>query len=145
MALTTAYSPLPTALHLHDLLFLRVQRIVDLLDVIVGGLLHFGFGQTFGPDRFGFATLSRRPVWWDHNQGAAVMWSPTYFAEWSSRRELALRATDAASLADLARAQGIHFVVRECQEFEGGASGHFEVTYRNPVYCVAEPIPVSAS
>lgn len=99
----------------------------------------------YAPDRFGFATLSRRPVWWDHNQGAAVMWSPTYFAEWSSRRELALRATDAASLADLARAQGIHFVVRECQEFEGGASGHFEVTYRNPVYCVAEPIPVSAS
>lgn len=99
----------------------------------------------YAPDRFGFATLSRRPVWWDHNQGAAVMWSPAYYAEWAHRREQALRASDAATLAVMARAQGIRYVVRECREFDGGESGHFAVTYRNDVYCVAEPTPASAS
>lgn len=93
----------------------------------------------YAPDRFGFAALSRRPVWWDHNQGAAVMWSPAYFAEWSSRRELAVGATDLPALARLAREQRFRYLVRECREFEGDASMEFVIRYRNAVYCIAEP------
>lgn len=99
----------------------------------------------YAPDRFGFATLSRRPVWWDHNQGAAVMWSPAYYAEWSSRREMALRATGAGELAELAQTHGIRFVVRECEAFDASAATHFAVKYRNDVYCIAEPAPPPAS
>jgi hypothetical protein len=94
----------------------------------------------YAPDRFGFATLSRRPVWWDHNQGAAVMWAPRYFEEWSARRELALRATDAAALAALMRAQNISYLVRECREFEGEGASQFTIRFRNDYYCVAEPV-----
>ncbi len=92
----------------------------------------------YAPDRFGFATMSRRPVWWDANEGAAVMWSPAFYDEWNLRGKLAERAKAANGLIELARSEGIEFLVLDCQRMTSLQG--VEVRYSNERYCIAEVV-----
>ena len=92
----------------------------------------------YAPDRFGFAALSRRPVWWDANQGAAVMWEPGYYPEWETRRNLARAARGLADLVRLARDEQFRYLVLECAGFESTPDPRISIRYRNDHYCIGE-------
>lgn len=65
----------------------------------------------------GFSLLSRRPAWVDGQAGAAVMWKPSYLAEWWPR----MQALDACQTddcyIDLARRNGIGWIVARADRF----------------------------
>jgi len=92
----------------------------------------------YAPDRFAFATMSRRPVWWDANEGAAVMWQPSFHEEWNSRRIRARAAHTVADLVGLARAEGIRFLVLDRERCESEPTSGLVVRYSNQDYCIGE-------
>ena len=98
----------------------------------------------FAPDRYGFAVLSRRPVWWDHSQGAAVMWAPSFHREWDARRRRARTARTLDQQLRLAASERIRYLVLECARFDEAQDVPASIVYRNADYCVAaiEPGPV---
>lgn len=98
----------------------------------------------YAPVRIGFATMSRRPVWWDENEYAAVMWSPNYYGQWKSRRTQAEAVDDIEELVQLARAESIPYLVLSKRKAED-AGAMIELTYCNPDYCVARVNGGSAS
>jgi hypothetical protein len=92
----------------------------------------------YAPDRFAFATMSRRPVWWDANEGAAVMWQPSFHEEWNSRRIRAGAAHTVADLVGLARAEDIRFLVLDRERCESEPTPGLVVRYLNEYYCIGE-------
>jgi hypothetical protein len=85
----------------------------------------------------GFSLFSRRPVWWDHSQGAAVMWSPNFYTVWSCRQRLTATAAQHGDWDDLALKSNADFVLR------GSADGkieltHFVTRYHNAHYSILQ-------
>jgi hypothetical protein len=61
-----------------------------------------------------FIFTSRRQVWVTAKQGAAVMWSPSYYFVWKNRMEQALALRSLPARLRFARAQGIDYVINSC-------------------------------
>jgi hypothetical protein len=62
-----------------------------------------------------FESIAHRAVWIDFRQGAAVMWSPSYYAQWHQRvAEVASLASSAGREA-YARANGIGYLIERCK------------------------------
>jgi hypothetical protein len=62
-----------------------------------------------------FASTAHRSVWIDFRNGAAVLWSPSYYAQWHQRvTEINSLPTIVARLA-YAKANGISYVIDVCQ------------------------------
>lgn len=92
----------------------------------------------YSPDRFAFSMLSRRPVWYDPVEGAAVMWQPSYFDQWTERKALAEAAKTVPELTALSRREGIRFLVLQRKRFEAEGSDGLALRYCNTGYCIAE-------
>lgn len=58
-----------------------------------------------------FWTLSRRPVWVDWRQGAAVHWSPGFYPQWQERMQQARALGSVAEKLAFARGVGIAYVI----------------------------------
>lgn len=58
-----------------------------------------------------FWTLSRRPVWVDWRQGAAVHWQPSFYPLWRQRMARAAGLSGVAEKLAFAGGQGIDFVI----------------------------------
>ena len=91
----------------------------------------------YAPARIGFSTLSRRPVWWDEDRYAAVMWSPEFFDEWSLRKARAEAAQTLDHLLLLARQEHIRYLVLEAAQMLTTKAAGLEQAYCNPDYCIA--------
>lgn len=71
-----------------------------------------GPDPTEGSEIFEFA--SHRRVWIDVRRGAAVMWTPSYYATWQTRVSEVLALTTLADKGVYAREHGIDYVVDAC-------------------------------
>lgn len=76
------------------------------------------FRQTTKPDTYflpinvnSFGLFSRRPAWAEFQLGAAAMWQPRFHQEWRPRIEQVRACQDTACYADLARDNGIEWLV----------------------------------
>lgn len=92
----------------------------------------------YSPDRSGFATLSRRPVWWDDGEGAAGMWSPSFFREWERRRLQAGKANTLKLHIELARQENIRFLVFPKSRLQPVDTNELSIRYCNADFCIAE-------
>ncbi|WP_144243881.1 hypothetical protein [Sphingopyxis sp. MWB1] len=59
----------------------------------------------------GFALFSRRPIWWEQSQGAAVLWQPSFLPTWEARKRALEQATTADAIERLARREAISYLV----------------------------------
>ncbi|WP_157098296.1 hypothetical protein [Chlorobaculum limnaeum] len=83
-----------------------------------------------------FQLQSRRKVWVDWKQGAAVMWSPDFHRQWSTRlREVSALRTP-GELVSYARARGIRYVVLHAPE--AGVPASCRLLKRTPGYVLYE-------
>jgi hypothetical protein len=89
-------------------------------------------------DMPGFSVNSRRPVWVDWKQGAAVMWDPGFYWTWKPRLEAQRGLGDLAAKVAYARQNNIPFVVVRRSEAYAGvaplafANAQFAVFYTGP-------------
>lgn len=63
-----------------------------------------------------FEYASQRRVWTDFKRGAAVMWSPSYYAEWRTRTDEVLALGSLDERVTYAAARRVGFVVDPCAE-----------------------------
>lgn len=98
----------------------------------------------YAPDRGDFATLSRRPVWWDDIQGAAVMWDSSFYTEWNSRRLLAEKARTMDDIVALAHREKIKFLVLGRKRVQEISAGVADIRYCNQDFCIVEMQPHSS-
>ncbi|MEJ1978051.1 MAG: hypothetical protein WDN49_20000 [Acetobacteraceae bacterium] len=54
---------------------------------------------------------ARRPLWYDWKEGAAVMWTPHYYQEWSKRRSEVIGLQTVDAVLAYACAKGIDYLV----------------------------------
>lgn len=92
----------------------------------------------FSPHMDGFATLSRRPVWFDHAQGAAVMWQPAFYAEWEEGRRLAAQSRTLDALLELGRSHGIQYLVLNVRRNASPAVNGAQIVYQNNTFLIAK-------
>jgi len=64
-----------------------------------------------------FETVSHRSVWIDFRNGAAVMWSPSYYEEWHQRIADVNSLTSFAAKVGYARTNGIAYIVDVCARY----------------------------
>jgi hypothetical protein len=89
-------------------------------------------------DMPGFSINSRRPVWVDWKQGAAVMWDPGFYWTWKPRLEAQRVLSDLESKVAYARQNNIPFVVVRRSEAVPGVAplafgnAQFAVFYTGP-------------
>jgi hypothetical protein len=62
-----------------------------------------------------FESIAHRPVWIDFRNGAAVLWSPSYYAEWHQRVSEINALTSFAAKAAYAKANGIGYLIDICE------------------------------
>jgi hypothetical protein len=64
-----------------------------------------------------FEAVSHRSVWIDFRNGAAVMWSPSYYEEWQRRVAEVNSLTSFAAKVGYARTNGISYIVDVCTRY----------------------------
>ena len=85
------------------------------------------------PNRQGFQLGSERNVWVDWRQGAAVMWSPSFYARWMARFPEVARLKTRSDFNAYASAHGIdYYVVERKQDTEN--SPRETPVYSNPAF-----------
>ncbi|WP_313074071.1 hypothetical protein [Melaminivora sp.] len=92
------------------------------------------------PDAAYFQLLARRPVWVEPKQGAAVMWQPSFHAQWRRRMDevQALESSPEALLA-YARAQGIAHVLLARGDGACPAGARMVRAWPRHVLCASAP------
>jgi hypothetical protein len=90
------------------------------------------------PDRPGFATLSRRPLWWEDNAFAAVMWKPSFYAEWSQRKARVRQVHDLPGLVALAREAGIPYLSLDRRLYTIDGAPGLAIRYCNDDFCILQ-------
>jgi hypothetical protein len=85
------------------------------------------------PDREGFQLGSDRNVWVDWRQGAAIMWSPSFYGRWISRYPEVLKLKTHPDFYNYAHSHGIYYFVIE-RSLSSDTPPHPGEThlYRNP-------------
>jgi len=58
-----------------------------------------------------FQLQARKKVWVDWKQGAAVMWSPSFYGQWSTRSREVSAFRSNKDYVDYAQKNGIHYIV----------------------------------
>ncbi len=71
--------------------------------------------RSFAGDSSTFQFASHRRIWTAYGEGAAVMWSPSFYTEWNSRIWTVLALPDLPARLRYARANGIDYVVDLCR------------------------------
>lgn len=83
-----------------------------------------------------FQLQSRRKVWVDWKQGAAVMWSPAFYWQWSTRLREVSALHSPAEMVQYARAHGIRYVVLHAPA--AGVPAACRLLKRTPGYVLYE-------
>lgn len=82
----------------------------------------------------GFQAFARRPAWVDWKQGAAVMWAPSFYSQWSTRYdEVSALHTD-ADLAGYAEAHQIPNIIVLLDK--NGCADPYREAFRSTYYAV---------
>ncbi|MFV0623563.1 hypothetical protein ACBY01_06080 [Sphingomonas sp. ac-8] len=94
----------------------------------------------------GFTLFSRRPVWWEQSQGAAVLWQPDFLPLWSERRAALAAATPPHAIVALTRREGVAYLVVKAAHAPkfGGAvpvytNAHYAILHVRPIEPLARP------
>jgi|GEM_PF-5955277 len=87
----------------------------------------------------GFSTLSRRPVWIDIQNGAMVMWAPETYKLWSTRWRQLKPVDTVAEAQNLARKEGIKFIVFSKDKVSSDRVARSCIAYENRKYWIAQP------
>lgn len=78
-----------------------------------------GTEPSFVPGSDVFEVAAERRVWVGFKEGAAVMWTPSYYGEWHRRVSDVLRLHALPDRLDYARRNGVAFVVDHCPTTAG--------------------------
>ena len=80
-----------------------------------------------------FEASSRRRIWVDFKRGAAVMWSPSYHAQWRSRMDALLELRTLSETLSFAQSNDIDYVIDNCQAFR---AAHIDPVFSTNSLCV---------
>lgn len=80
-----------------------------------------------------FEASSRRRIWVDFKRGAAVMWSPSYHAQWRSRMDALLELRTLSETLSFAQHNDIDYVIDNCQAFR---AAHIDPVFSTNSLCV---------
>jgi hypothetical protein len=80
-----------------------------------------------------FEATSHRRIWVDFKRGAAVMWRPSYYAQWRPRVDALLQLKTLSETLGFARGNGIDYIVGDCPAFQ--AAG-IDPVFRTTLLCV---------
>lgn len=117
-------SPMPTAQQ-RD--FLDAQRWARANTLPDSAFLPIGVND-------GFALMSRRPVWWESSQVAAILWQPSFYSLWSCRQAALEKAVDPSDILDLSRREGIPYIVTNATDVHRFAN--VPLVFRNDHYVI---------
>lgn len=93
----------------------------------------------------GFSLFSRRSSWWEPAQGAAVMWSPSFYPIWTCRMAAVNSAHTAENISEIARSSNVDYILTVSEKNASDFLG-FSVAYSNPNYTILQRrIPKIAS
>jgi hypothetical protein len=84
-----------------------------------------------------FEAASHRRIWVDFKRGAAIMWSPSYYAQWKPRVAAIRGLRSLNETLDFAQANHIDYVVGDCRAFE---VAHIDAVFRTNDICVRESL-----
>lgn len=90
------------------------------------------------PDAAGFSLFSRRPVWLDQAQHAAVLWQPGFYPMWRCRADAMAQANTLGGLQGLMQQAGVAFAVIRADRYAQGAEGSFPAVYQNRHWVIIE-------
>ncbi|MDZ3833326.1 MAG: hypothetical protein U0S50_16140 [Sphingopyxis sp.] len=129
--LRDAFSPSPTAAQIDFLAAQRWARANAPPDAL---FLPLGVED-------GFALFSRRPVWWEESQGAAVLWQPSFYPIWSSRKAALQGLSGSTEIESFARREGIAYLV--VPSINAGGFANVNIAYTNPHVSILSLAPSS--
>lgn len=84
----------------------------------------------------GFSVLSRRPVWVDAKWGAVVMWAPELYSMWLTRTQKVEDIKSFPDAVELARNNGISYIVTPSNSFGDSLPYQTKIVYRNQYYFI---------
>jgi hypothetical protein len=93
----------------------------------------------------GFGVLSRRPIWLDRKAGAAVMWEPSYLAEWQGRADQLAACSDSSCFASLARRHRVPWLVTTPGRLAQPEAAGLGLRFRNELYEIYKVENVTAA
>jgi hypothetical protein len=98
----------------------------------------------YAPNHDAFSLYSRRPVWGEPSETAAVMWEPSYYPLWRCRSAAARAADSVETTITLALSANIEYLVLPAEE-KTISNGSFERVYRNGHYVILQRIAAKVS
>jgi hypothetical protein len=81
-----------------------------------------------------FEATSRRRIWVDFKRGAAVMWRPSYHAEWKPRVDAILELRTLRGTLTFAQRNNIDYITGDCRAFQ---AAYIDPLFRTNVLCVS--------
>jgi hypothetical protein len=81
-----------------------------------------------------FEATSHRRIWVDFKRGAAVMWSPSYYAQWRPRVEAIQELKTLSETLSFAQRNGIDYIIGDCRAFQ---AAHIDPVFRTNILCVS--------
>lgn len=91
-------------------------------------------GSSYDNELYTFQLRTRKPVWVDWKQGAAVMWQPSFYWQWQSRMVDVVNLRAPEDFAAYARRQSIQHIV--LPSLVGQCPDAMRVDYRNDAFSV---------
>jgi len=92
---------------------------------------------TMTPRGVEFSMFSRRPVWWGHDQGAAVLWMPSYYKTWTCRTNAITVAERTGQMDALLNHANVDYVIVE-RPSDWPLPRSFVPVFQNSHYSVLE-------
>jgi hypothetical protein len=81
-----------------------------------------------------FEATSHRRIWVDFKRGAAVMWRPSYYAQWRPRVDAFLELKTLSETLSFAQRNGIDYIIGECRAFQ---AAHIDPVFRTNLLFVS--------
>ena len=81
-----------------------------------------------------FQLVTKKPVWVDWKQGAAVMWEPSFYWQWMPRFEAVKSLKTSEELADYAVRNNIHHIVLPTAI--GKCTNDFDTVFENKSFSI---------
>ena len=88
-----------------------------------------------------FEAAAHRRIWVDFKRGAAVMWRPSYYAQWRLRIEAIQKLNSLSDTLRFAREAHIDYILGDCEVFENEHAG---AVFRTSNICVATLLSADA-
>ena len=88
-----------------------------------------------------FEATSHRRIWVDFKRGAAVMWRPSYYAEWKPRVDAILELRTLGDMRVFAQKNNIDYIISDCRAFQ---AAYIDPLFRTNVLCVGAALDVAS-